>query len=276
MSRTFAGRAAAAAAALVIVGFAAAPAVGAPAPTPLAPVSDPAAPARASSVAYQAWLTPVPANGATGQGTAWITLTDTTAVVTVEVSGLLDAPHAQHLHIDGMSRCPTVEDASKHSGHRSMSVGEAMKDSGGIGVSLTTKGDTGGSSALAIDRFPTGRDYRYTRTIPMPKGLLTALQKGTVVLLVHGVDHNGNGRYDDAGSGVSELAPGLPAEATDPALCGAFDTMQLSAVPRGAAQAGGGPADVAGGRYLPAAGAGAGGVALLAVALLLRRRRSQV
>lgn len=270
MTPRFTGRTAAAAAALVVAGLAAAPAAAAPAPPAPTPVSGTAP---VSSSAYQAWLRPVPTNGATGKGTAWITLTGDTAVVTVEVSGLLDAPHAQHLHIDGMSRCPTAQDASMHAGQQSMSVGQAMKASGGIGVSLTTTGDTSKASALAIDRFPTGSSYRYTRTIPAPKGLLSALQKGSAVLLVHGVDHNGNGRYDDAGSGASELSADVPAEATDPALCGAFDAMQLSAVPRGAAQAGGGPGNTEGGRYLLAAGAGAGGVALLAVALLLRRRR---
>jgi len=36
---------------------------------------------------------------------------------------------------------------------------------------------------------------------------------------VHGVDYNGNGKYDFS-QGKSDLDPSLPAEATDPALCG--------------------------------------------------------
>jgi len=39
-------------------------------------------------------------------------------------------------------------------------------------------------------------------------------------VVVHGVDDNGNGQYDMAGAGASELNPAVPAEATDPAACG--------------------------------------------------------
>lgn len=267
MPSSFVGRSAAAAAALVLAVLGVAPAAAAPSSG--SPQADGPG---ASSTAYQAWLKPVPTNGVTGDGTAWITLTDTTAVVTVQVSGLLDAPHAQHLHIDGMSRCPTAEQAADHHGHRSVSVGEAMQESGGIGISLTTTGDTGEASALAVDRFPTGAAYRYSRTIPLPVGLISSLRKGTAVLLVHGVDHNADGRYDNA-SGISELSPDLPAEATDPALCGVFDAMQLSAVPAGAAAAGGGPGAGVTGRYAVAGGLGAVGVLLLAVTVRLRRRQ---
>ena len=39
-------------------------------------------------------------------------------------------------------------------------------------------------------------------------------------MVVHGVDDNGNGQYEMAGAGASELNPAVPAEATDPAACG--------------------------------------------------------
>jgi hypothetical protein len=39
-------------------------------------------------------------------------------------------------------------------------------------------------------------------------------------LVIHGIDYNNNGKYDFAGAGKSELNPKLPAEATDPAICG--------------------------------------------------------
>lgn len=38
--------------------------------------------------------------------------------------------------------------------------------------------------------------------------------------MVHGVDDNGNGRYDADSAGVSDLTSAAPAEATDPTLCG--------------------------------------------------------
>ena len=47
-----------------------------------------------------------------------------------------------------------------------------------------------------------------------------AIKSGKGVIVIHGVDHNGNGTYDFEGAGASELDPTLPAEATDPALCG--------------------------------------------------------
>jgi hypothetical protein len=40
------------------------------------------------------------------------------------------------------------------------------------------------------------------------------------VVVIHGVDYNGNGTYDFDSAGASELDPMLPAEATDPATCG--------------------------------------------------------
>jgi hypothetical protein len=42
------------------------------------------------------------------------------------------------------------------------------------------------------------------------------------VVVVHGIDYNGNGKYD-AVLGQSELDPKLPQEATAPALCGPLD-----------------------------------------------------
>ena len=49
-----------------------------------------------------------------------------------------------------------------------------------------------------------------------------AIDRGQGVVVVHGVDYNGNGRYDLSGAGPSELdkTGATPAEATDPAACG--------------------------------------------------------
>ena len=56
---------------------------------------------------------------------------------------------------------------------------------------------------------------------------------GQSVVVVHGVDHNDNGKYD--GDTKSDLDPSLPTEATDPAICGV-----LAAAPAGGVQTGGG------------------------------------
>ena len=44
-----------------------------------------------------------------------------------------------------------------------------------------------------------------------------AIKSGKGVIVIHGVDHNGNGTYDFEGAGAGKLDPTLPAEATDPA-----------------------------------------------------------
>jgi len=97
------------------------------------------------------------------------------------------------------------------------------------------------------------------------------LKKGTAVLVVHGIDYNDNGKYDGV-LGTSELDTSLPAEATDPALCGAFAPMQMAGVPAGAANTGGGSSANQGHTTEIAVGAAAllaaGGAALVA----LRRR----
>ncbi|MEJ7628669.1 MAG: hypothetical protein WKF54_03680 [Nocardioidaceae bacterium] len=38
--------------------------------------------------------------------------------------------------------------------------------------------------------------------------------------MVHGVDYNGNGMYDSKVPAPASSTPTLPAEATDPAVCG--------------------------------------------------------
>jgi len=106
--------------------------------------------------------------------------------------------------------------------HR-LNVAEGVPDYGPILKSLTTSGDTSPRSGLAVDRFPTPPKgiEKYERTINFaPGAVLRAIKSGKGVVVIHGVDHNGNGTYDFDGAGASELDPSLPAEATDPALCG--------------------------------------------------------
>ena len=102
---------------------------------------------------------------------------------------------------------------------------------------MTTDGDSSPAAALALGQFPSAGSYTYSRTIDLDPQVVAALQSGTAVLLVQGVDLNGNGSYD---AGASELDPNLPAEATDPALCGTFEPMQMAGVPAGPADTGGG------------------------------------
>ena len=231
----------------------------------------------ADSWSFQAALDPITVNRVTGNGASWITVTGTTAEVKIQVNGLMDGvPHAQHIHVDAQGSCPTQ--AQLHRGLPSITVTDGAPLYGPIGTSLTVDGDTTAAHGLDVMHFPSTGSYTYSRTIELDPNVVANLQKGTAVLVVHGIDYNANGRYDDV-LGPSELDPSLPAEATDPALCGTFVPMQMAAVPVGPADTGGG--STAGGAGSPisgiALGLGLGLVGVLAVGAVVgvaRRRRT--
>jgi hypothetical protein len=100
-----------------------------------------------------------------------------------------------------------------------ISVAEGVPFYGGIEVSLTTAGDTGSDSALALDRYPTATadgDYSYVRVLTLENDTVNDLANGHIV--VHGIDINNSGAYD--GEKESSIAEGVPFEATVPAACG--------------------------------------------------------
>lgn len=143
--------------------------------------------------------------------------------VEIDVRGLApDLPHAQHIHFgeDARHECPTVADDTN--GDFRLTTTEGVPAYGPIRVSLTTSGDTSPASALDVDRFPTApmgvEDYE--RDIFTQEGVANAIRQGKAVVVIHGVDYNNNGEYDFESAGKSELDPTLPAEATDPAVCG--------------------------------------------------------
>ena len=228
--------------------------------------------AAADTASYQATLNPITANNVTGNGASWITVNGNTADVKIQVNGLLDGvPHAQHIHIDAQGQCPSAP--QQHNGMPSINVADGVPLYGAIGTSLTSAGDTSPAAALAVTDFPSTGSYTYSRTIDLDPNVVANLAKGTAVLVVHGIDYNNNGTYDDV-LGASELDPTLPAEATDPALCGAFTAMQTAGVPDGAANTGGGSTAGGAGGYSTEIGLGA--AALLAVggaAVIANRRR---
>lgn len=144
--------------------------------------------------------------------------------IEVDARGLAaDLPHAQHIHYGEQARneCPTVsmDDAN---GDFRLETGEGLPAYGPIAVSLTTSGPTGAGSGLAVERFPTAPDGKidYERTTHSSKAVARAIRNGEAVVVIHGVDYNGNGTYDFDSAGESDLDPTLPAEATDPAVCG--------------------------------------------------------
>lgn len=131
-------------------------------------------------------------------------------------------PHAQHIHFGAQARheCPDVGDDTN--GDFRLTTSEGAPAYGPVRVSLTTRGDTSPDSVLAVDRFPTapGGRFFYERTTRTGTSVARAIRRGDAVVVIHGVDYNENGEYDFDSAGASELDGSLPAEATDPAVCG--------------------------------------------------------
>lgn len=181
-----------------------------------------------------ATLSPVPTSKVTGSGTATVHLEGHEATVKIKTQGLLaDAPHAQHFHIGAKGQCPPASAAKQHNGQLSLNTTDGLPFYGKIGASLTTTGDTGADhSALAVDRFPKGSSYTYERTFTVDDATAESLRAQNAVVVVHGIDFNGNGKYDNV-LGASDLDPKLPSEATNPALCGPLKTAPAGAVAGG-------------------------------------------
>lgn len=190
------------------------------------------APASAASATAQASLQPVNDHDASGQ--AIVDVQGNKISVMIATEGLLPgAPHAAHIHFgaDARHECPNATD--NLDGDFRISTTEGEPAYGPIVVSLTTFGPTdSGMSALAVDRFSTapGGDLSYERgSIKVSRAVSEAIQSGEAVVVVHGVDYNHNLEYDFE-SGTSELTDTLPAEATDPAICGVLDVTSSRGV----------------------------------------------
>jgi len=164
-------------------------------------------------------------NGSGVTGTAQVKVRGSRLDVTYRATGLLaDAPHAAHLHYseEALNECPTL--ALDENGDGLLSTVEGLPAYGDVVASLTTSGDTSPDSILAVDRYSTapGGTIDYARTISTSRDTALDVKDGEVVLVIHGLDDNGDGAYDLA-AGESELllaGSGLPREATDPAACG--------------------------------------------------------
>ncbi|MGY1915147.1 hypothetical protein [Blastococcus sp. SYSU DS0973] len=234
-------------------------------------LSTSAASAHEGPQSYQADLGALNQSGV--QGTGMVTLDGNAATVMIEASGLLaGSPHAQHFHIGAQGQCPT--DADDENGDGFVSVTEGAPYYGAIGSSLTTTGGTGPDSGLAIDRFPTADDgtLGYERTFEVTDDVHTALENGTAVLVLHGVDEDGSGAYD--GDVMSDLDPSLPMEATAPAACGVLEVAQMGAAPAGGAETGAGSTAGAENRAAIGVGALAAVGAAAAGAVAYRRRQA--
>ena len=165
----------------------------------------------------------IPLNNSGGVGRAVIHSVGRDLEVKFDVAGLApDLPHAAHIHFGAEARheCPSVMDDSN--GDFRLTTSEGGPAYGPVQISLTTTGDTSPDSVLAVDRYPTapGGEEHYDRMIISQRAVARGIRNGEAVLVIHGVDYNHNGKYDFDSAGASDLDPNLPAEATDPAICG--------------------------------------------------------
>jgi len=174
----------------------------------------------AAGTPVPAQLGPVPTNKVDGLGKANVQLNGNKATVTLTTNGLLNGvPHAMHIHAGEKGECPTVEAAREHNGHLSISTLDGAAFYGHPRVSLTTRGDIGVVSILEFARYPKTGNIKYKRTIQLRPRTVRFIKRNLGVIVVHGIDYDGNDRYDNV-LGGSDLNPALSGEATAPALCG--------------------------------------------------------
>ena len=183
---------------------------------------------------------PVPTNHVTGSGGATVSLNGQQATVTLHTNGLLGgSPHAMHIHAGGQGVCPPASAARPHNGHLAISTTNGIQFYGPPQVSLTSHGDTTPKSIVDFSRYPSIGDISYQRTVPVARGVADAIRAGNAVIVVHGIDYNGNHLYDDV-LDKSELKSTLPGEATAPALCGPLRTTASAAAGSGSGSGSGG------------------------------------
>jgi hypothetical protein len=189
------------------------------------------APASAASATAQAQLQPINDRNASGQ--AFVDVQGNKITVTMAAEGLVPGqPHAAHIHFgdDARHECPTFRMDDADHDHR-LSTLEGVPAYGPVAVSLTEFGPTDPGSALAVARFDTapGGDLTYERgSIKVSRDVSRAIQTGLAVVVVHGVQYNDTTAYD--AGGPSDLDPSLPAEATDPAICGVLEVTSSQGV----------------------------------------------
>ncbi|MGH8989111.1 MAG: hypothetical protein ACRDXC_11055 [Acidimicrobiales bacterium] len=229
--------------------------------------------ATSGATTYMATLKPVPLNGqTTASGTLKLVLTGTMATITEHVSGLAATftgkpfPHVQHIHGLGNGVCPT---ASTKNRTGVITTVDAQPTYGTIQTTLSlAPGGTTAKKGTTITIAPKGTTYTYSRTINLNATTLKAIQTQNAVIVVHGLTPSTAPKA--ATTLKSTLVPSLPLAATAPALCGPLTVSQMSSVPSGAPQTGGGSTAGVQNVYLFGVG---GGLLVAGAGLLAMRRR---
>ncbi|GAA2176865.1 hypothetical protein GCM10009784_25190 [Arthrobacter parietis] len=181
-------------------------------------------------------------NGTTGTGNITVTINDKQATVSLQVSGLAETfmdgpyPHVQHIHGGAEGTCPTP--AADADGNEIVDTTEGAPFYGDILTTLGTSGDTSPAAGLDLALGGQGGTYTIERTFEMNDATLDALDAGTAVVVVHGLDPATATGTEEAFSSPSNLNPDLPLGATSPALCGTLVASQMGAMPEGGADTG--------------------------------------
>lgn len=229
----------------------------------VAAFSAPSSAVAAGSGSYQASLHAL--NHSSGSGSFMLRLNGNQATITEHVTGVAAKfggaayPHVQHIHGGADGVCPTTSADKNNDGV--ISTTEGAPSYGGILTTLSVSGDTTPASGTNIKIAPSGGSYTYTRTIDLDSATVKALTSGTAVVVVHGLDPATLSKK--AQGEKSDLVPSLPLAATSPTLCGKVVASQMSGMPSGGVNTGGGSTSgvqdeglfVASGALLAAAGA---------------------
>lgn len=194
-------------------------------------------PAMAADQSYQSTLGQL--NGSKGSGTITVDVKGNQAHVVLKVSGMpatfMDAPypHVQHIHGGAQGVCP--DPSADKDGDKVISTTEGAPSYGGIVTTLSTTGDTSPAAGLDLKVGGQGAAYTVDRTFELNAETKAALDAGTAVVVVHGLDP---ATLSAAGQAAkSDLAPTLPLAATSPALCGTLKAGQMK-MPAGGADTG--------------------------------------
>ncbi|ACL38161.1 conserved hypothetical protein [Pseudarthrobacter chlorophenolicus A6] len=195
------------------------------------------APASAADHSYQSTLSQI--NGSSASGTVTVDVTGNQAHAVLKVSGLaptfMDAPypHVQHIHGGAQGVCPAP--SADTDGDGVVSTTEGAPSYGGIVTTLSTSGDTSPAAGLDLKVAGQGASYTVDRTFELNAETKAALEAGTAVVVVHGLDPATLTEKGQAAK--SDLVPSLPLAATSPALCGTLAAGQMK-MPAGGADTG--------------------------------------
>jgi len=199
----------------------------------------PAAAHADSGTSYQTTLNAL--NGSGGSGMATVTVQGHRATVNLSYTGLATTfggnpyPHVQHIHVGANGTCPTMSDDKNGDGI--VDTVEGQPDYGMVATTLSTKGPTSAKAATDITVAPAGGSASYHRSFRLNAATMDALQSGTAVIVVHGLDPATLSKK--AQNEKSNLVPSLPLAATAPALCGALSSMPTGGVATGTGSTGG-------------------------------------